>query len=220
MLRLILLLSLWLPILVVPVEEDWEFPDDDLETRLDQVSEGELTLLEAPPDEPVHYHHNRIRITPDSLQDGWVILDQCHYNLDPVAESQIVYHSERIRNLRLLNAEHITEVRIEGPTVQLKGIGTKAQLCLQVESLAFLKLADDRYRLRTGPYMRRFLDGYYPMRVSLEVYFPADRLELQELWPLPGKAGKLERGKGFLLWDGWFTGRLITAFDFVTDRQP
>jgi hypothetical protein len=67
--------------------------------------------------------------------------------------------------------------------------------------------------------MRRFLDGYYLMRLSLEIHFPKDRLELDEMRPLPGKAGRLERGEGFLLWDGWFSGRLISEFDLVTDQR-
>ena len=68
--------------------------------------------------------------------------------------------------------------------------------------------------------MRRFVDAYYPMQVNLDVHFPEDRLELHDLRPLPAKAGKLARGKGFLCWDGWCMGRQITEFDFKTDQRP
>jgi hypothetical protein len=220
MLRLILLLCLWFQIPAVPAEEDWAFPGDDLQARIAEVSEGELTLLDTPPEKPVHHHQNRIHITPDSLQDGWVMLEQCHRNLDPVAESQILYHSERIRNIRVLSTHDIDTARVEGPSVQLGGIGRKAVLCLGAESRALTSLPKHRYRLKNGPYMRRFLDGYYPMRVSLEIHYPAEMLELQAHRPEPGKAGKLEQHPGHIRWDGWFTGRLFTEFDFIRSHHP
>jgi hypothetical protein len=68
--------------------------------------------------------------------------------------------------------------------------------------------------------MRRFLDGYYPMRVTLEIHYPAEALELRALRPMPAKAGGLQRQPGTIRWDGWFKGRLYTEFDFVTTEHP
>ena len=195
-------------------------PDDDLEARLAEVSEGELSLLARAPDRPAHHHRNKISITAQSLRDGWVGLEQCHSQLDAVAETQIVYLPQRIRNIRILSAENIDAHRVEGPTVQLQGIGHDARLCLRAESQALHRLDADHYRLKNGPYMRRFLDGYYPMRVSLEISYPENRLSLQGFRPPPGGAGRFEQRTGHLLWDSWFKGRLFTEFDFILQRQP
>jgi hypothetical protein len=217
----LLLLSIFaLPAQAMPADEAWYFPEDELEAQVAAVSEGELSLLNVPPDKPVHHHHNRIQITHESLKDGWVLLEQCHRQLDPVAETQIVYHAERIRNLQLLSSENITRAWVEGPTIQLSGIGQQASLCLRAESRALSSRPSQQYRLKNGPYMRRFLDGYYPMHVTLEIRYPSDSIELVALHPMPGKAGKLEQRPGYVLWDGWFKGQLFTAFDFRPISQP
>jgi len=217
--RWVLLLQLTLSAAAVQAEEAWEFPDEDLQTHIAEVSDGELSLLDTPPENPVHHHHNRIRITRDGLENGWVGLEQCHSRLDAVAQTQIVYHSKRIRNIRLVSTQHIDRAWIEGPSVQLNGIGPGASLCVQAESRALSALPDQHYRLNNGPFMRRFLDGYYPMRVTLEIRYPAETLELASFTPQPGGAGSVSRRPGEVRWDGWFKGRLYTEFDFVTTAQ-
>ncbi|MEN8167738.1 MAG: hypothetical protein ABFR65_09725 [Pseudomonadota bacterium] len=194
--------------------EDRSFPDDDLESRLAELSEGELILLTSPPDRPVHHHHNRIQITQESLGHGWVDMEQCHTRLDPVSETQIVYHPERIRNIQILSSAHIEQIRIDGPSVQLSGIDREARLCLSAESRALVSLGEGRYRLRNGPFMRRFLDGYYPMRVTQEISYPVNLLKLRDFRPLPGRAGAVRQTAGRILWDAWLKGRLYTEFDF------
>ncbi len=199
--------------------QEWDFPDDDLEARIARISDGELTLLESAPANPVHHHSNNIRITKDSLRDGWVNLEQCHTQLDPVAETQIVYHPERIRNILILSSDKIAEIRVEGASVQLSGIDRDARLCLSAESRALTLLGNGRYRLRNGPYMRQFLDGYYPMRVSLEISYPQRQLELIDFRPAPGGSGKIVEEPERILWDSWFKGRLFTEFDFHIRSQ-
>lgn len=196
------------------------FPDDDLEARLARVSDGELTLLESAPADPVHHHSNSIWITKSSLMDGWVKLEQCHSQLDPVAETQIVYHPERIRKIRILSSDKIDQSRVEGASVQLSGIDREARLCLSAESRALTHLGKGHYRLRNGPYMRRFLDGYYPMRVSLEIIYPPQQLELIDFRPAPGGSGKTLQKPDRILWDSWSKGQLFTEFDFHLKKQP
>ena len=191
------------------------FPDDDLETRIDRVNEGELVFLAAPTERPVHHHDNRILITTSSMKDGWVTLGQCHYHLDPVGATEIVYHRQRIRKLRILSTERINKSRVEGPSVQLSGIGLNATICIQAESQALVPLEKGGYRLKNGPFMRRFLDGYYPMHVTMEVLYPAGQLLFASFRPSPGRSGRIEKSGGRIFWDGWFEGRLFTEFDFI-----
>ena len=97
---LLLLLPL-LPCITTAEEESFEFPDEDLESRIEAVNEGELEFLHPPPAESVHHHINRIQISVDSLDHGWVELNQCHHHLDPVPYLEIVYHPQRIRHIKL-----------------------------------------------------------------------------------------------------------------------
>ena len=216
-----------IPLLLLPLslpaqerEEQWAFPDDELEQRLAEVGEAELILLQSPPSQPAHHHHNHIRIRPSSLQDGWVGLEQCHHQLDPVGALEIGYHPDRIRNLRILSSRNIGSSRVVDARVELSDIGRDASLCLAAESRALNRLADGRYRLRNGPYMRRFLDGYYPMHVSLEIGYPAQLLELDGFSPQPGSAGGVELHPGLARWEAWFKGELFTEFDFRSLSPP
>lgn len=196
-----------------------EFPDDDVEARIARVNEGDLRFLSEPPEKPVHHHHNRIEIGPDSLGTGWVRLSQCHRNLDPVPATEIVYRPERIRNLRIVEVEGVGASWVEGASVQLEDVGQGASLCVAAESRALEPLPGGGYRLRNGPYMRRFLDGFYPMRVSLDIRYPTDRMRLIRFDP-PAKPGyRVEAEPGRIRADGWFEGMLFTRFDFCPPAQ-
>ena len=200
------------------IDNDEEFPEDELE-RIERVNEGELVFLEQPPSKPVHHHHDRIRINPSSLEDGWVSLEQCHDHLDPVGSLEIVYHPQRIRKLSIDATRAIAESRVDGATVQLSGVSRGARICIQAESRALVILGEGRYRLKNGPYMRRFLDGYYPMRVSMEILYPEGLLEPVDYRPNPGNSGHVQTKSNPILWQGWFEGRLFTEFDFAAKER-
>ena len=200
-------------------QDDWIFPDDDLEQRIDRVSEGELNMLARPPAASVHHHYNSIRISAASIEHGWVKLVQCHYHLDRVGSAEIVYHPARIRGLTILSVRNIETSRIDGPSVQLVDIGPDASLCISAESQALISIEAGSFRLKNGPFMRRFLDGYYPMRVSLDIHYPSDLMELNGFRPAPGESGRVRRKQGRILWSSWFEGRLFTEFDFTLTPQ-
>jgi hypothetical protein len=210
--------SLVVALLVAPpaIAADQEDPDpqETLEERIASVNEGTLHFLAEPPPRPVHHHANRIRILESSLADGWVRLEQCHEHLDPVPATQILFHPERIRDIRVLATEGIARAYVEGPSVQLEEIAQGARLCLSAQSRALHALPGGRYRLQNGPYMRRFLDGYYPMRVSLEIEYPPARLSLWGHEPDPQPGFRVSERPGRVSADAWFEGRLTTRFLF------
>jgi hypothetical protein len=192
-----------------------EFPDEDLQQRIAAVNEGTLHFLVDPPDKPVHHHHNEIQITEASLHDGWVVLEQCHRHLDAVPAAQIVFNARRTGAIEVLEHTNIEDVRVEGPTVQLEGIGKEAVLCLRIKTQALEQFGDPpRYRLRNGPFMRRFLDGYYPMRVSMTIRYPVSMLKAVEHTPEQQPGLQIRQTPGVIDLDTWFEGRLVTEFTF------
>jgi hypothetical protein len=199
-------------------EDDWEESWDedwDLEARVAAVNDGELRFLPPEAASGHHVHFNRIRIDSSSLRGGWIDLEQCHEQMDAVPAAQILFNPERIRRLRILSAEGIGRAWVEGHSVQLEDVGRGARLCVGGESRALSYLGEGRYRLQNGPYMRRFLDGYYPMRVVLQIQYPSDLLRFEA--PRPGLQPGLEvleRG-GELQVDATFEGRLFTCMDFL-----
>ncbi len=194
------------------VSGDDEF--DDFEERAAAVNEGKLQFLVRPPAKPVHHHHNRIVVVPSSLKDGWVTLEQCHEHLDPVPRVEIVFRPDRIQGLRVSAQNQVGRAWVEGASIQLEDVQPGARLCLRAQSRALHGSGDGTYSLRNGPFMRRFLDGYYPMRVSMEVSLPEDCLAFVDIEPRPQPRFKVWQSPESVSFDAWFEGRLYTKIRF------
>ncbi len=174
-----------------------------------EINEGELHFLAAAPAGPVHHHQKHLIITRDSLKTGWVIDRQCHYHLDRVGALEVVFNPERVRSLEITRADNIERAWIKDHSVQLENVGAQAVLCIHSENRALER--DPRsggYILTSGPYMRRFLDGYFPMRVSLSLDYPAQQLSLAGLEPAEIRL-KSHSAPGHLRIDALFEGRLL-----------
>ncbi len=198
-----------LPALVWPSEADELFFKGTA-----AVSEGELRFLTTPPEKPVHHHQNRITIFDRSLEDGWVRLEQCHEHLDAVPDAQITYREGRIRGLRVLKAENIGAVWAEASSVQLRNVQRGATLCVEAETKALARQGESGYSLSNGPYMRRFLDGYYPMRVSMTVRLATDKLRYLDATPPEQPGFRLRHQGNEVSYDTVFEGMLSTVLRF------
>lgn len=196
--------------------------EDDFEKLLEQeakarqVNEGKLVFLEKPPEKPVHHHLNHVTLIASSLIDGWVQLVQCHQHLDAMSRVEVVYKKDTTRKLRVKSSKHIGRVWIEDSSVQLSNVSDHAELCIEVESKALTIKGDGTYYLRHGPFMRKFLDGYYPMRVSVDVDLPAQQLILLDTFPMKQQGYKVWETANAVHVDAWFEGRLYTEFVFKT----
>lgn len=178
------------------------------------VNEGALRFLATPPAKPVHHHQNRILITRDSLSNGWVGLEQCHHHLDAVASLQIVYRPDRIRALSIVQSENIGRAWVHENTVQMEQIARDALICIRGETLALQDDGAGAYSLANGPYMRQFLDGFYPMRVSMRVRIEHPGLRFLDVTPASQPGFNVDIGASEVGYDAWFEGRLHTLMRF------
>ena len=192
-------------------EDDW-FESFDVDT--DHVNEGILVFHTRSPEKPVHHLDNQIVITASSLKNGWVKLLQCHEHIDNVPAAQIVFNRSKIRNLAVRDFEGIAAAWVEGASVQLKQVGKAAKLCLNAETRALSEDELGGYLLKNGPYMRRFLDGYYPMRVSFSVIKPVS-LKLVSVTPSPQPGFSLNEENDTVRFEALFEGRLNTELRFI-----
>lgn len=217
--RLIFMLLLLCPLVIAAAGEvpDDEWFDDDLETRVAKVNAGGLVFLAKPPIESIHHHHSRIILEPDSLDNGWVTLIQCHSHLDAVPRSQVLYHQTRMRDLSILSYENIQQAWVEGHTVQLVNIEHEASICIQARARALEFNEDGSFSLRGGPYMRRFLDGYYPMHVSMNIEVPRGYLRFLDTRPRRQDGFNVRETAEGLYVDTWFEGKLYTEVRFEAD---
>jgi hypothetical protein len=199
--------------LAVPVKAEEDFDFDAFE-RIDNVNEGQLMFLTQDTQNPVHHHQNHITILPDSLVSGWVILQQCHQHLDSVSRAQVVYNAERTRNLKVESSSGIDAAWVENNTIQVQGIHSNASLCVSAQTRAFWPDEQGGFTLYNGPYMRQFLDGYYPMRVTLNIAYPEQLLSFRTASPEAQPGFHIDNQAGSLTVQALFEGRLTTQLSF------
>ena len=194
--------------------ERW-FNSNSLEPpRYQEVNDGQLTFLAQPPKQNLHHHQNSLTIKPQSLQDGWITVQQCHSNLDQVAAAEVLFSKDNIRHITILSYKNIDKAWVEGSSVQMQTIHADAMLCLQAESHALHHNDDGSFSLRNGPFMRRYLDGYFPLQLSMDLDFSSTGLTLISMSPSPQTGFSVKQDNGRIHIEALFEGRLHTEFRF------
>lgn len=192
---------------------------EDWPVSATRVNQGELEWLTDPLARPQHRQLHQLRVARSSLRSGWVGLYQCHYQLDPVERIEVVFRPETVRGLRIVDYQGIARAWVEGASVQLEGVSRGAQLCLQAETQALVRDGDG-FRLRNGPFMRRFLDGYYALELDMRVQLPGPEWRLSRSRPTPQPGFSLVQDeKGWLRILAHFKGRLETQLWFTQQHE-
>ena len=190
-----------------PAELDEWFEQQEFPSAVD-VSEGELRFISTVPDKPVLHSINKLIITPVSLDNGWVSLSQCYQHLDPVAVSEVVYQYKSMQDLTIIRYTNIEKAKVKGQTIELSGVQKNAELCISARVRIFYQNTNGTYSLVNGPFHRKFLDGYYPYHLTLEVQYPDERLQVLQTIPVAQPGMTVNINEGYLLFDGVFEGIL------------
>jgi hypothetical protein len=194
-------------------EDDW--PDTDPAVDTAGVNEGELAFLSAMPARRVLRTRNYLTITPDSLASGWVALAQCQSDLDPVPAAEVVYRYHGMRGLRIVSSTDMDAAVVQGNSVQLTGIRPGGEVCIAAEVQVLKPGGSGGFRLQSGPFHRRFLDGYYPLQLDYRVEWPAGRLQLESITPGGQEGFAVSSGPDFVQVDALFEGMLTIELQFA-----
>lgn len=207
-------------------EQEKAWLESDMVDENFHVNRGELIWISPQKTQNQYRLENRIFLTPDSMKTGWVRFEQCHYQLDAINKIEVVYHTERSRQLKAIEFQNIQKVENKSSSVVLIGVKKNAHVCIEGEtlslfpnqSLANSQAKDATWTLKRGPYMRKFLDGYFPLQVSEEIHWADTPLQLNS----PQNTNQL--GKHIKI-DGQqlnatyhFEGRLTLNYNF--SQQP
>lgn len=198
-------------------DEAWERAAQEAE-QIEQarnVNLGELEFLEERPEGRVPRMENHIHVTRESLEDGWAFLEQCHYDLDAVPATQVVYNEDRVREIAITDHSAIESATVVENTVQLENVERDAYLCVRNETKA-VEQADDAFIVRSGPFMRRFLDGFYPMDITLTVSWEDGLLNLQSTQPEAQPGFAVNPDNDSVVINALFEGKLNTELTFST----
>lgn len=142
----------------------------------------EVQFLKQPPAQAPHRQEMKVLIDAQSLKTGLVRVDQCHYQLDPVPATQIVF-GPALRALQVTRSRNIGSLDLEDRSVQLHDVGEGAEICLRTVNQVFRQQADGSFVLRNGPFMRQFLDGYFPLQLHYQIRYPGSLLALESVSP-------------------------------------
>jgi len=194
--------------------DDEAWLNDDSEFDSLEVNEGELRFIAPLSDKSVLHSETILSITADSLKSGWVSMQQCYRNLDPVEKMDVVYKYQEISGLKITSIQKIQKVNIIGQKISLEGIARSAFLCVDA-MVKILKQEKQFFYLSNGPYHRKFFDGYYPYHISLMVHFPANRIGLKQITPAPQPLFQPKLNAGQIMIDTWFEGILKIAIEFI-----
>jgi hypothetical protein len=109
---------------------------------------------------------------------------------------------------------NIEKAWTQGQSVQLLNTQKGATLCVSAQVRILYKNTDNTYTLKNGPFQRRFLDGYYPMHVSLTATYPTETLTFISSRPEDQPGFTVTSNSGKVMIDTWFEGKLFTEINF------
>ena len=194
--------------------------EDDSTLNAIAISSGELNWLAKEKTDGQYGLENNITLPLSALTDGWVNFTQCHNNLDPIQKIVVKYNAKNTRGLTLTKAEKIDAVQIDdnNQSAVLFGVKKQGRVCISGESRS-LEKTDNGYMVKRGPFMRKFLDGYYPMSLKETINWSQTALKLNtnDLQPHLGKAYEYSNKTQTLIAQYWFEGRLSPKYLFQTE---
>ena len=98
--------------------------------------------------------------------------------------------------------------------MQLKNVANEAQLCVSLQARLLHKTDEGNYRMRYGPFQRRFLDSYFPMHVTLEVDYAKAAIKFVSMSPSPAAGFSVVDDDRVLHLDARFRGELLLELLF------
>lgn len=194
-------------------EKAWLEDDSSAEAR--QVSEGELRWVTPDKTHNQYRLENTLTLNAESLKTGWITFSQCHYQLDPRIAIDIVYGVSRTQNLTVTSSQHIGSIEIAQDHISLKNIEQNAQICVTGKTKVLTQLGPTQFRMVRGPYIRKFLDGFYPMQVTETIRWNGLALTLNDLKTQADLGYDFKVSQHQLIANYWFEGLLKPFYEFT-----
>lgn len=193
-------------------EERWLNAIDDADVAEKNIAKLKF-IKPSSNSQPLH-SINKLIISQKSINDGWVDLHQCYHHLDKLPEVDITYYYRSIKNLTLISKKNIDSATLKDQSITLTNIKDNAEICVSAEVRVFYQNPDQSFSLANGPYHRRFLDGFYPYHVTLQISYPESLLSFISSTPKQQKGFSVARKTNGLLINTYFEGILNTEIRF------
>ena len=193
-------------------QERWLNSND--ESDVSQVNEGKLEFINGSVNKEALHSINKLTISKKSIDNGWVDLQQCYHHLDKLDNVEITYKYRFMKNLMLVSKKNIESVKVNKQSIQLNNVKDNAEICVSAKVRIFYQNKDLSFSLINGPYHRRFLDGFYPYHVSLNIHYPDSLLLFQDSTPEQQNGFSVIQETNKIIIDTYFEGILNTEIRF------
>lgn len=200
-------------------KSDFDGSPEQFHRKKTKINGGKLTFLQNGESKSVMHSHNVITITRNSIDTGWVKLQQCYFNLDAFPRVQAMFKYRWFRNLRVLSSSGIGKKWVKGKSIQMANVQQGATLCTSSEIRVFYQNPDKTFSLVNGPFSRRFLDGYFPMRVTVEVNFPGEKLKYLRSIPNKQPGLNITSNTNKVALNALFEGKMNTELRFEERKE-
>jgi hypothetical protein len=198
---------------------DFDGPPEKYFQKQKPINGGKLTFLPHARADRVMHSHNTVTITHKSIDTGWVKLKQCYYNLDAFPRVEAIFRYRFFRKLKVLSVKGVDKARVKGKSIQMINVRKGASLCTQSEIRVFYQNKDKTFSLVNGPFSRRYLDGYFPIRVTLDVRYPEGMLDYISANHHNQPGLRLTRQAGNIRLAAIFEGKMVTQMRFRLRRR-
>jgi len=194
-------------------QERWLNSEDN--DDVSHVNEGQLVFIVPPSDKTPLHSINHLVIDKNSIDNGWVKLQQCYKHLGILEQVEITYKYRFMKRLTLISKKHIDHARVKKQSIELHNVKKNAELCISADVRIFYQNPDHSFSLINGPFHRRFLDGYYPYHLTLKIDYPEQLLLFNNSTPKQQQGFSIQRKNNQLLIDTYFEGILNTEMRFI-----
>lgn len=195
----------------------WLSPATALEFS-DVAREGELRFLAVRSDPGAYWYQSEVSISEASLETGVVHLSTCHRALDPNQKIVIAFNPERVGEITVVSSEGVGRAAVVGHRVELADVQRGGSVCINLSSRALDRVDDRTWQMNAGPLMRRYLDGYLPMRAQLVFRWPKGLLRTGPINPGQQPGVAIQTDAGGLTLDLTFAGRMRATIDLIQDK--
>jgi hypothetical protein len=105
---------------------------------------------------------------------------------------------------------------VEDGSVQMVNLEAGAELCISAGVHLLQPVGAGRYEIRSGPFHRRFLDGYYPLQLDYRLQYPVELLQVEAVQPAAQPGFSVDPQPGELKIAALFEGRLTIRIGLRT----
>jgi len=114
----------------------------------------------------------------------------------------------------VVSSRNMDSVQVVENSIQMRGVRKGGEVCIRAEVRVLNADGQGGFYLQSGPFHRRFLDGYFPLQLDYRIYWPDGLLTLRKVSPDARPGFAISSKPGELVITTLFEGMLVIEVGF------